>query len=194
MFRAIVFAVLTCGFVPRCALEVSAGEVRIEKIYKIIEACRLGLHDISRVELDLLSSLLRFNMPFELGLFLGCKRYGNKQQKSKICMVLDTEQYRYQKFISDIAGQDILPHGNDVSSLIKRVRDWLAPHHIGSPPLLGGSAIIDRYKKFAVDLPAICRRSSLMPPLLSSQTLFLWSKRLRDERQMSRSRFRYLSR
>jgi transcription initiation factor TFIIIB Brf1 subunit/transcription initiation factor TFIIB len=53
-------------------LEVSdASQVRIEKIAGIIAACKFGIHDISRTELDPTTHLPRFNMPLELGLFLG---------------------------------------------------------------------------------------------------------------------------
>ena len=46
-------------------------------------------------------------MPLELGIFLGAKRFGRAEQKGKVCLILDTERYRYQQFMSDIAGQDI---------------------------------------------------------------------------------------
>lgn len=72
LFDAMVFTILRCGFVPRCALElVDAAGTRIDKIVNIIRECPLGVHDISRTELDSGSHLPRFNMPFELGLFLG---------------------------------------------------------------------------------------------------------------------------
>ena len=72
VFEALVFAAFDCGYVPRCALEADdAGQVRVEKILAIIRGCRLGVHDISRTELDGANALPRFNMPFELGLFVG---------------------------------------------------------------------------------------------------------------------------
>src|SRR5205085_10402919 len=108
LFDAIVFAVNDCGFVPRCALEEDDGsQVRVQKIYEIIAACRLGIHDLSRTEVDETTRLPRFNMPLELGAFLGAKHFGNNRQKRKACLILDSEKYRYQKFISHIAGQDI---------------------------------------------------------------------------------------
>ena len=113
LFDAIVFAVHDCGFVARCALEEGdASQVRIDKIYNIIENCRYGIHDISRTELDEVSRLPRFNMPLELGIFLGAKRFGVEDQKGKKCLVMDKERFRYQKFISDIAGQDIRGYVN----------------------------------------------------------------------------------
>lgn len=108
VFWAIVFTIHDCGFVARCALEVDdSSDTRIAKIYKLIEACELGIHDISRTELDSVNDLPRFNMPLELGIFLGAKRFGSAKQRKKKCLVLDRERYRFQKFCSDIAGQDI---------------------------------------------------------------------------------------
>ena len=126
LFDAIVFAVHDCGFIARCALEEEdTSQVRIDKIYTIVADCRYGIHDISRTELDEISGLPRFNMPLELGIFLGAKKFGVKEQKRKNCLVLDREPYRYQQFISDIAGQDIQFHNNSPEAAIKVVRNWL---------------------------------------------------------------------
>jgi hypothetical protein len=66
---------------------------------------RKNSDDLSRTELH--EDLPRFNMPLELGIFLGAKKYGNEQNNNKACIIFDREQYRYQKFISDISGHDI---------------------------------------------------------------------------------------
>jgi len=111
VFEGIVFAISECGLWPRCALEVDdASEVRIDKIFKIIADCKFGVHDISRTEVTSTSGLPRFNMPLELGMFLAAKRFGVGRQKNKVCLILDSAPYRYQQFISDIAGQDIQVH------------------------------------------------------------------------------------
>jgi hypothetical protein len=74
LFHAIIFAVHDCGFLARCALELEdSGEERIRKIKRIIRECQYGVHDISRVQLDSGTGLPRFNMPLELGLFLGAQ-------------------------------------------------------------------------------------------------------------------------
>ena len=83
LFDAMVFAIHDCGFIPRCALEEDASQVRIDKIYSIIADCRYGIHDISRTELDEGSGLPRFNMPLELGVFLGAKKFGIEEQERK---------------------------------------------------------------------------------------------------------------
>jgi hypothetical protein len=72
-----------------------------------------------------IGSLPRFNMPLELGVFLGAKRFGTGGQKGKACIVFDREPYRFQRFISDIAGQDIRTHGGDVPTLIRELAAWL---------------------------------------------------------------------
>ena len=130
MFDAIIFAVLDCGFVARCALEVDdGGQVRIDKIVSIIRECRLGIHDISRTEPDPTTGLPRFNMPSELGLFLGAKRFGVGPQRRKLSLILDRERYRYQASCSDIAGQDVSAHDGSAIVAVKIV-PRLAPERL----------------------------------------------------------------
>jgi hypothetical protein len=163
--RAIVFAVQDCGFAARSALEISdSGEVRITKIKRIIEESRHGIHDISRVELDPHSGLPRFNMPLELGLFLGAQSYGDADQKQKRCLVLDSDRSRYQTFCSDIAGQDIKSHGGDPLKALAEVRDWLGSFRSEDGVLLPGAAEMrKRYERFQLELPAICEDIGLEP-------------------------------
>lgn len=112
-FNALIFTIYACGFRPRSAREVDDGaQTRIDKLFRIIEQCRYGIHDLSRTEMDAQHHLPRFNMPLELGLFLGAKQYGNEAQQDKRVLILDVEQYRYQRFISDLAGMDIHEHGD----------------------------------------------------------------------------------
>lgn len=158
LFRAILFSILDCGFQPRCALEeIDSGVPRIQKIERLIAESKFGIHDLSRIELDHHSGLPRFNMPFELGLFLGAKRFGSKPHKSKTCLIMDSVKYRYQKFLSDLGGQDIEEHGNDVGRIICRVRDWLVPHAPHRSQFPGGAHIEKRHSQFLDDLPEMCR-------------------------------------
>ncbi len=156
LFEAIVFAVSDCGFRARCALESDDGsQIRIEKIFNVISDCRFGIHDISKTELDEANRLPRFNMPLELGLFLGAKRYGQGEQREKICLILDRENYRYQKFISDISGQDIRSHGDQPRAAIVMVRNWLRNAQ-PSTNMPGGALIGNRYDVFRDELPSLC--------------------------------------
>jgi hypothetical protein len=156
LFEAIVFAVADCGFKPRCALEADdAGEVRFAKIIRIIKSCAYGVHDLSFMELDPNTKLARLNMSFELGLFLGARHFGSRKIRDKNTLVLDAESHRYQKAISDIAGQDIRAHGNSPARAIAHVRDWLQTAD-PDQTMPGGAVIADRYGAFRAQLPELC--------------------------------------
>lgn len=160
LLDAIVFAVHDSGFIARCALEIrDTSEIRLHRILGLMRACRFGIHDISRTELDPINNLPRFNMPLELGLFLGAKAFGGKPHTSKACLVLDTEQYRYQKFCSDIAGQDPSAHGGDPVQAIRVVRDWLRPYSSARIP--GSQRIVERYAAFRAQLPSMLASAGL---------------------------------
>lgn len=162
VFNAIVFTIILCGFRARCALEIDDdSQPRIEKFFSIIERCRFGVHDLSRTELDDHSQLPRFNMPLELGMFLGVKRCGGRVQRQKTCLVLDTERYRYQKFMSDIAGQGIQAHGGEQRRAIAAVRNWLRT--ASGRTLPGGAEVFRRYQLFERALPQVCRHAELDP-------------------------------
>ena len=163
-FHAISFTILSCGFTPRSALEIiDGGTTRIDIIVRLIEECRIGIHDLSRVELNT-EGLPRFNMPFELGLFVGAQRLGKGRQRQKKCLILDSEPFRYQKFISDIAGQDIAAHGNDLGRAIARVREFLTnfiPENEALPP--GGVHIAEDFADFQSALPELCSPARIQP-------------------------------
>lgn len=158
IFEAIIFAAIHCGFVIRCARErEDSGETRILKIVEIIRSSQFGIHDISRVELDEANQLPRFNMPLELGLFLGAKAYSTEsKQKAKRCLVLDTQPYRYQKFVSDIAGQDIRAHGGSPKKALGLTRNWLAT--VCKRKLPGPAELERLYAEFQNELPEILEK------------------------------------
>jgi hypothetical protein len=68
---------------------------------------------------------------------------------------LDAEPYRYQKFLSDIAGHDIKAHSADAGKAIKVVRDWLRTAS-RTPDLPGSAYILGQYERFLAELPALC--------------------------------------
>jgi hypothetical protein len=171
-FDAIVFAVYDLGFKARCALEVDDGaEYRLAKIERIIEECQFGIHDLSSVALDVNTGLPRLNMPLELRLFLGCKRFGAEHHSRKSCLILDSEPYRYRQFISDISGQDIHFHGGEPNRAIIEVRNWLCGAS-ERKALPGGEHEIERYRRFLGKLPKTCAEAHLRPQSLTF--LDLW--------------------
>jgi hypothetical protein len=161
-FEALVFTIFACGFLPRSAKELDdGGELRLNKLYTLIKQCRYGIHDVSRTEPDETSGLPRFNMPLELGIFLGAKKFGDKAQKEKRAMILDVEQYRYQKFISDLAGADIHAHHNNVLTAVRETRDWLA--NVSRRDLPSAQQIQRLLQGFSAQLPDIAQRLEFDP-------------------------------
>lgn len=165
LFEAAVFAIYDCGFVARCAKEdEDSSKVRVEKIYELIAESKYGIHDISRVTLDSKTRLPRFNMPLELGLWLGAKRFGSKNDSMKRALVLDKMEHRYQALCSDISGQDIRAHKNDVDTIITKIRNWLrnSPDYkdVAFP---GPEKMVERYAEFRAQLSAQCKDQGLNP-------------------------------
>jgi hypothetical protein len=161
LFQAIVFTIHDCGYIARSSLEMNdTAQIRVSKIMHIISECHLGIHDLSRTQLDKNSRLPRFNMPLELGMFLAAKEFGGPEQRRKRCLVLDTHPHRYQQFCSDIAGQDISAHSGSVELAIKVVRDFLSTSPLG-PITPGGSSIHGRFISFQKEFPSICEKVKL---------------------------------
>ncbi len=137
LLRPLLFTIIDCGFTPRIASESSdSGEVRVEKIIRLIKESCYSIHDISRIEPLKKKDLPRFNMPFELGLDLGCKHFGTRKSSNKKCLILEKEKHRYQKVLSDISGNDIKSHNNDSETLVHNVRTWIresASNSVQSP-------------------------------------------------------------
>lgn len=161
MLLAITFAVSYAGFVPRSALEVvNSGEERLSKIVKLVDDCALSLHDISRVEKLAPDDLPRFNMPFECGIFYGALTLGGKRHQQKQFLILDSEKYRFQKTMSDIAGKDPACHSNDPFEAIGCVRRFLNGKD-GLVPLPGGDHFKAEYIKFCSELPALLAKTKI---------------------------------
>jgi hypothetical protein len=107
-------------------------------------------------------------MPFELGIFLAAKYYRDERQREKVCLVLDRDKYRYQKFCSDIAGQDIEAHNGKTQTAVTIIRNFLQNARSGSANqdekerlIPSGSFVFERYENFLGDLPALCDSLSL---------------------------------
>jgi hypothetical protein len=151
LLHTLIFTVLECGLEPRLAVDnADSGQVRIYKVRDLIRSCRFSIHDISRIEPLREGDLPRFNMPFELGLDMGCRYYGGERLESKQCLILERERFRYQRVLSDLSGNDIRAHGGDPNQLTVEVRNWLKV--VTGGRLQSGSSILDRYNLFQWDL------------------------------------------
>jgi len=177
IFEAIVFAVHDCGFRPKSARErLDSSQIRLQKIYGLIRDSLYSIHDLSRTQLDQSTKLPRFNMPLELGVDLGCKEF-SRAHRRKSLLIFDSEQYRFQQYVSDLGGQDIHRHTNDPRQAVIRVRDWLRAES-GVETIPGGQTIYDRYVEFRNDLPMICAKLRLdlndLPFVDFSRAIAFW--------------------
>jgi|SRR6185312_7271209 len=126
LLRPIIFTIIYLGLKPRIALEaLDAGEARLDKIIGLIRESKYSIHDISRIEARNAGELYRLNMPFELGIDFGCRKFGRGELKEKRSLVLEAERHRYKAALSDLSGADIESHDNNPYKGIEVVRNWL---------------------------------------------------------------------
>jgi hypothetical protein len=148
LLRPLLFTVLYAGLNPRIASErLHSGESRINKILELIRESRYAIHDLSRIQASKKGEYFRLNMPFELGLDIGCATFSSDPDLlSKRCLILEKERYRYQIAISDLSNSDIEAHHNDPVSLVAVVRSWLV-NEVGRD-LPGPSGLYDDFNLF----------------------------------------------
>jgi hypothetical protein len=107
-------------------------------------------------------------MPLELGIFLGAQMVGGGKQKTKNCLILDTDKYRYRNFCSDISGQDVKAHRGEPERALEAARDWLGSFSVtyGMGTIPGRGKMKERYAAFAAQLPVQCAGVHLEPDAL----------------------------
>ncbi|MCE6992925.1 hypothetical protein [Dyadobacter sp. CY323] len=150
LFDAMVFTTIGCGFTPRCTKEINdVDDIRITKIMTLIRECKYGIHDVSL-------SNGRLNMPLELGLFMGCKEYGGRSQAGKRCIVFEEKDYKSKAYLSDLGGQDMMAHNKKPNTIIKKVREWLAPKAVDPNKIPHSPFFIQNYTDFQNFLPGYC--------------------------------------
>jgi len=126
LLRPLLFTITYLGFRPRIALEsLDSGEARIRKIVSLIEESKYAIHDLSRLRSEKRGEYYRLNMPFELGLDVGCRTFKGGVHSQKKCLILEAERYRYQAAISDLSNSDIGVHSNNPLEITSQVRNWL---------------------------------------------------------------------
>lgn len=126
MLKPILFCVVCLGFQPRIATESSdSGENRLDKIQRLIVGSKYSIHDLSRCAAKYAGELFRLNMPFELGIDQGCRKFFGHGRAQKKFLILDEGKYRYQAAISDLSGCDIESHQGNFETAVRKVRNWL---------------------------------------------------------------------
>ncbi len=125
ILKTIFFGLVYLGYQPLLSETKNSAESRLDQIKNLIQQAKYSIHDLSRMELTGSSDLSRFNMPFELGIDIGCRYFGGKLHTTKCLLVLDKERYRYQKAISDLSGNDIGAHFNNPEQALREIRNWI---------------------------------------------------------------------
>ena len=152
ILRTLIFTIKKIGFIPRISLERNdSGEVRLHKIKELIESSKFGIHDLSRSKSKYENEYFRLNMPFELGLDLGCRDYhSNPIYKNKKILILEEEKYSTQKALSDLSFADCKCHKGDAEELVYEVRTWFIENGVSITK--SASALWDEYNYFYAKL------------------------------------------
>lgn len=149
LLHPLLFTLIYLGFTPRIALERSdSGEQRIDKICELIKQSKYSIHDLSRLQSKKKNEYFRLNMPFELGIDYGVRRFAEGYSEKKF-LVLSKTRFEYAKAISDISGVDIKSHDDEALKVIRIVRNWLRqylPNNVRAPQI-----IWDQFNLFMVD-------------------------------------------
>jgi hypothetical protein len=148
LLKPLLFILIKLGFNPRIALERSdSGEIRLNKILELIESSKFSIHDLSRSRSKVPGEYYRLNMPFELGLDLGCKQYNiDVKYRGKKFLILEEEKYSTQKSLSDLSFADCKCHNGEAEELVYEVRNWFVENIIPDAP--SASSLWDDYNYF----------------------------------------------
>jgi len=167
LLKPLLFSLCYIDLNPQISETSDSGEIRLHKIKGLIEDSQYSIHDLSRMEPMKVSELPRFNMPFECGIDFGMKLSNPEEFANKKFLILEKEQYRYQKVISDISGNDIKAHKNDPEQMIKVVRDWFKPTNPGIPR---HKEIWLAYNEFEYDYEEILKSEGYDPKDINALT------------------------
>lgn len=147
LLRPILFTVIYLGLNPRIATErFNSGEARVNKIIELITDSKFAIHDLSRIKATKSGEYFRLNMPFELGLDIGCSQFKPGKWSRKFCLVMVAEKFKYQAAISDLSNSDVAVHRNDPEDVIAEVRNWL--NHTCGLKADGPSRILAIFNEF----------------------------------------------
>ena len=147
LLRPLLFSAVRAGLTVRIASEIfDSGVARIHRICDLVRESKYSVHDLSRMRASFEGEIHRMNMPFELGLDIGCRVFSRGLMSQKRCLILETEQYEYQKALSDLSNSDIKRHRDEPEELIRQVRNWFVEVGINGVP--SGTMIWEQFNEF----------------------------------------------
>jgi len=147
LLLGIVFTIIFFKYIPRLSLErADSSESRIDKIIELIKESKFGIHDLSRIVSTDSDKYARMNMPFELGIDYGCKKFKGGKWKNKKILILEKKRYRFQKALSDLSGSDIKNHDDKPIKVVHAVRNWLVTEELKTGD--SGKKVWDSFNDF----------------------------------------------
>ncbi len=150
LLRPLLFTILYLDYNPRIASErFDSGEARINKICELIRISKYSIHDLSRIQSSKKGEFYRLNMPFELGIDIGYRLFSTGNAKTRKCLILEKEKYRYQKALSDLSSSDIKHHNNEPEDIVREVRNWFV--ETDKPRVPSGTRIWEHFNEFMAD-------------------------------------------
>jgi hypothetical protein len=127
LYLAYIAGISAFGLVPRATLEIPTGIRRLDRILELLSTCQFALHDLSRVEVDRTPPCTpRFNMPFELGISVAWAHLGRGQHS---WFVLESQNYRLSKSLSDLNGTDVHIHNGTISGVFRALANAFVRQH-----------------------------------------------------------------
>lgn len=152
LLKVILFILTKARLSPRLALERhDSGEVRLDKIRQLLEESKYSIHDLSRIRAKKKGEYFRLNMPFELGIDLGCRLYNPDESfREKKFLILENEKYSVQKGLPDLSFADCKCHNNDEEELTYQLRTWLV--ELGFKGIPSASSLWDEYNYVIADM------------------------------------------
>ncbi|MBW0001516.1 MAG: hypothetical protein JO015_20675 [Verrucomicrobia bacterium] len=126
-FDAAVLTVICCGFMPRCALESgTVAEHRMDRIIGPIFESKYSIHDRSRCKGEGDANLARFNMPLELGIAMARRHQMRRKAQRHDWLAIVPAEHEYARFISDVAGFDLMRYDGSKEGLVSAIMPSLA--------------------------------------------------------------------
>lgn len=120
LFLAYISGLSAFGLVPRASIEIPGSTRRLDRIFRLIRACKYSIHDLSRVELDGRAPRTpRFNMPFELGLCVAWQMMPMGKQHT--WFVCESQHWRVAQSLSDLNGTDAYIHDGTIAGVFREL-------------------------------------------------------------------------
>ena len=165
LFIALIAGLTSLGRKPRCAVEVTEGGDRLDRIIDLLVSCGASIHDLSWVGLYSDLQVPRFNIPFELGLACSISRTSDHR-----FFIFEAREHRLRASLSDLNGYDAQIHEGTQEGVLGRILDCFGSP-VRSPTLYELERITEQLTHTAASLQEQYRRKHPFHPFIYRQTV-----------------------